>query len=43
MTAADATRGIADGEIECYANFQVFQIREKFSLGAMVYQGRLEL
>ena len=32
-----------DKEIECYADFQVFSVREKFKLSPMVYLGHLEI
>ncbi len=32
-----------DGEIECYADLQIFEIKEKFKLGAMMYLNHLEL
>ena len=32
-----------DGEIECYANFQIFTVRGRFKLKPMVYLGHLEL
>ncbi len=33
----------ADQEVECYADFQIFDVREKFKLNAMVYLNHLEL
>lgn len=32
-----------DGELEFSADFQIFGVRERFRLGAMMYQGRLEI
>ena len=34
---------VADGEVECAGNAQIFEFRERFKLGPMVYGGRLEL
>lgn len=34
---------VGDQEVECYGNLQVFEFREKFRLGAMVYLNHLEL
>lgn len=34
---------ISDDEIECYADLQIFEIKEKFKLSSMVYLNHLEL
>jgi hypothetical protein len=34
---------LADQEVECYADLQIFDFREKFKLSSMVYQNHLEL
>ncbi len=33
----------SDGEVEVFADFQLFSVREKFKLSAMTYEGRLEM
>ena len=34
---------VEDGDIECIADFQIFQVREKFKPSSMLYLGHLEL
>lgn len=34
---------LSDGEIECYADLQVFEVKEKFKLSSMMYLDHLEL
>lgn len=34
---------LEDKELECTADFQIFQVKTRFKLGEMVYSGRLEI
>jgi hypothetical protein len=39
----EAAFALADREIECYGDLQIFEFRERFKLSAMLYQNGLEL
>lgn len=34
---------LSDGELECYADVQIFEVKETFKLGSMMYLNHLEL